>query len=147
MAYGRGRIRRRMMSDINVVPYIDVMLVLLVIFMITAPMFNQGVEVDLPEARAQALSRTEVEPLVLTVDKEGRYFLNVGADPDQPVTDQLLVARVAAVMRQRPETPVLVKGHELRPYGEVVRAMALLQAAGAPKVGLMTQPPALAQDG
>jgi biopolymer transport protein TolR len=130
-----------MMSDINVVPYIDVMLVLLVIFMITAPMFNQGVEVDLPEAQAQALSRTEVEPLVLTVDKEGRYFLNVGEDTDQPVTDQLLIARVAAVLRQRPDTPVLIKGHELRPYGEVVRAMALLQAAGAPKIGLMTRAP------
>jgi biopolymer transport protein TolR len=130
-----------MMSDINVVPYIDVSLVLLVIFMITAPMFNQGVEVDLPEAQAQALSRTEVEPLVLTVDKGGRYFLNVGQDMEQPVTDQLLIARVAAVLRQRPDTPVLIKGHELRPYGEVVRAMALLQAAGASKIGLMTRTP------
>jgi biopolymer transport protein TolR len=141
MIANRGRRRRRVMSEINVVPYIDVMLVLLVIFMITAPMFNQGVEVDLPEAAAEPLARTEVEPLVLTVDERGQYFLNVGEDPDAALTDRIMTARVAAVLRNRPQTPVLIKGHEGRPYGEVVRAMTLLQAAGAGKIGLMTRAP------
>jgi len=129
------------MAEINVVPYIDVMLVLLVIFMVAAPMFNQGVEVDLPQAKARAINNLRTAPLVLTVDAGGDYFLNVGDDQDSPLAHTVLMARAAAVLRQNPTVPVLVKGDHNASYGEVVRAMALLQAAGAPKVGLMTQMP------
>lgn len=137
----RKQYRKRQMAEINVVPYIDVMLVLLVIFMVAAPMFNQGVEVELPQAEARAIGSLRAEPLVLTVDAAGDYFLNVGDNQDSPLARDVLMARVAAVLRQNPTLPVLVKGDQRVDYGEVVRAMALLQAAGAPKVGLMTQLP------
>lgn len=135
------RNRRRPMSDINVVPYIDVMLVLLVIFIITAPLLTQGVKVDLPQAASEPLPRQNVEPLLVSVDAAGNFFLNVGDDNDKPIATETLLARVAAVLRRRPETPVLVRGDRQVPYGQVIRAMALLQQAGAPSVGLMTEPP------
>ncbi|MGB0712896.1 MAG: protein TolR [Gammaproteobacteria bacterium] len=137
----RARTRRRLMAEINVVPYIDVMLVLLVIFMVTAPMFNQGVEVELPQATANPIARSEGEPLILTVDEQGLYYLNVGEKPDQAVDAQTLSIRVQAVLSYRKDTPVLVRGAETVSYGQVVTAMALLQNAGAPKVGLMTREP------
>ena len=137
----RQRQRKRPMAQINVVPYIDVMLVLLVIFMVTAPLLTQGVKVELPRAPAEALPAAKREPLVLTVDSQGRYWLNLGAKPDQSQDPGLITARVAAVLRRYPETPVLVNGDRNTPYGLVVRAMALLQAAGAPSVGLMTEAP------
>jgi biopolymer transport protein TolR len=137
----RQRIRKRPMSQINVVPYIDVMLVLLVIFMITAPLLTQGVKVELPQAAAEALPTQEREPLVLTVDQAGSYYLNVGDASDEPQPPSVIAARVAAVLRRYPETPVLVNGDRAVDYGTVVGAMALLQRAGAPGVGLMTEPP------
>lgn len=137
----RQRIRKRPMSEINVVPYIDVMLVMLVIFMITAPLLNQGVDIELPQAAAQALDPDKPDPLVLTVDSQGRYFLNIGADPEQPVDAHALVVRAAAVLRQRPGVAVLVRGDARVDYGRVVVAMTLLQQAGAPSVGLVTEPP------
>lgn len=137
----RQRIRKRPMSEINVVPYIDVMLVMLVIFMITAPLLQQGVEVDLPQASAQPVPRDNKEPLVVSVDKAGHYYLNVGDDPNKVVTGELLVQRVAAVLRHQPGTPVLVRGDASASYGTVVTAMALLQAAGVPNIGLLTEPP------
>lgn len=136
--------KRRVMAEMNVVPYIDVMLVLLVIFMITAPLLTQGVTVDLPKADAKALDPSESEgqePLVVSVDAAGQFFLNVGDEPDQPVSPQILMARAAAVLRLKPNTPVMVKGDRGVNYGRVVSAMALLQKAGAPKVGLITDPP------
>jgi biopolymer transport protein TolR len=133
---------KRPISDINVVPYIDVMLVLLVIFMITAPLLQQGVEVDLPQAAATPVDRDEKEPLVVTVDKNGQYFLNVGDGQEQGIESETLVVRVAAVLRHQPGTPVLVRGDTSVAYGTVVQAMALLQQAGAPSVGLLTEPPA-----
>ncbi len=138
----RQRIRKRPISDINVVPYIDVMLVMLVIFMITAPLLNQGVEVDLPQASAQPLDpEKNRDPLELTVDSEGNYYLNIGVeDPTEPVDAETLVLRAAAVLRQRPGVAVLVRGDEHVDYGKVVAAMALLQQAGAPSVGLVTEP-------
>ncbi len=139
MAYEKPR--RRPMSEINVVPYIDVMLVLLVIFVITAPLLTQGVKVDLPDAASEPLPRQDVEPLVVTVDAAGNFFLNVGEDFGNAIDGQTLVNRVAAVLRNRPETPVLVRGDRQVAYGSVVRAMTLLQSAGAPSVGLMTQAP------
>jgi biopolymer transport protein TolR len=136
----RQRIKKKPMGEINVVPYIDVMLVMLVIFMITAPLLNQGVDVDLPQADAEPMDQQQQEPLVLSVDAEGRYFLNVGGDPDTPIDADTLVLRAAAVLRQRPKTPVLVRGDASVDYGRVVAAMALLQQAGAEKVGLVTEP-------
>ncbi len=136
----RQRARKRPMSEINVVPYIDVMLVLLVIFMITAPLLNQGIEVDLPQADAEPVDATQQDPLVLTVDAEGRYFLNIGGDPEQEIDAETLVLRVAAVLRQRPRAAVLVRGDASVDYGLVVMAMSLLQQAGAARVGLITEP-------
>ncbi|MCG6866051.1 MAG: protein TolR [Thiogranum sp.] len=136
----RQRIKKKPMGEINVVPYIDVMLVMLVIFMITAPLLNQGVDVELPQADAEPMDEQQQEPLVLSVDAEGRYFLNVGGDPEAAIDAEALVLRAAAVLRQRPKTPVLVRGDAHVDYGRVVAAMALLQQAGAPKVGLVTEP-------
>ncbi len=129
------------MSDINVVPYIDVMLVLLVIFMITAPLLTQGVKVELPRASAQPLPPDAREPLVVTVDRQGRYYLNIGDHPGRPVDVDALVTRVAAVLKFRPRTQVMVRADERVAYGTVVRVMTLLQGAGVPSVGLVTEPP------
>jgi biopolymer transport protein TolR len=128
------------MSEINVVPYIDVMLVMLVIFMITAPLLNQGVDVELPQADAEPMSGDQQDPLVLTVDAEGRYFLNIGGDPEQAIDAETLVTRSAAVLRRRPKIAVLVRGDARVDYGLVVAAMSLLQEAGASRVGLITEP-------
>ena len=144
MAYGAMRQRyrrRRLMSDINVVPYIDVMLVLLVIFMITAPLLSQGVKVELPQAPAAPLERQSEEPLIVTVDARGLAYLNYGEGQDRPIDTSTLVNRVGALLRHKPGLPVLVKGDRDAAYGTVVRVMALLQQAGAPTVGLMTEPP------
>ena len=134
------RVRRRPMSEINVVPYIDVMLVLLVIFMITAPLLTQGVSVELPKAGASAITEDQHEPLVITIDAEGRFYVSVGENPDQPVDADTLVQRSAAVLRYQPKTLVMVRGDREVDYGTVVTVMALLQQAGAPSVGLITAP-------
>jgi biopolymer transport protein TolR len=128
------------MSEINVVPYIDVMLVLLVIFMVTAPLLTQGVKVDLPKAASAPVEQASKEPLTVTVDARGAYYLNVGDHQDQSVGPDTLVARVAAVLRRQPDTPVYVRGDTHVDYGKVVTAMSLLQKAGAPSVGLLTEP-------
>lgn len=141
MAEVRKRTRRRPMSDINVVPYIDVMLVLLVIFMITAPLLTQGVQVELPKTSAEPLSSDTDEPVVVTVNKQGNYFVNVGDEQDKPIDHETLVARVAAILRNKPGTPIMVRGDKNVSYGYVVTAMALLQKAGAPQVGLVTDAP------
>ena len=121
------------------VPYIDVMLVMLVIFMITAPLLNQGVDVDLPQADGEPMDDTQQDPVVLTVDAQGRYFLNVGGDPEQEIDAETLLLRTAAVLRQRPRAVVLVRGDANVDYGLVVAAMSLLQQAGATKVGLVIE--------
>ena len=133
--------RRRLMAEINVVPYIDVMLVLLVIFMVTAPLLQEGVSVSLPQAASRPLPPQAREPVVVTVDAKGRLYLNVSDRPRAPMEPRALAARVAAVLRRVPETPVLVRGDRDARYEDVVRAMALLQAAGAGRVGLVTRPP------
>lgn len=129
------------MAQINVVPFIDVMLVILVVFMITAPLLNQGVEVALPQASAEPIDSEDQEPLVVSVDAAGSYFINIGEKPENPVDDDTLMARVAAVLKYSPKKPVMVRGDQSVDYGKVVRAMTLLQAAGAPSVGLMTESP------
>jgi len=124
-----------------VVPYIDVMLVLLVIFMITAPLLAQGVKVDLPQAASEPIEPKQKEPLIVTVNAQGVYFLNVGDNPMNGIDNETLVKRVATVLRRQPETPVLVRGDKNVNYGKVVTAMTLLQKAGAPSVGLLTEAP------
>ena len=133
--------KRRPMSEINVVPYIDVMLVLLIIFMVTAPMLMQGVKVDLPEANAEPVENQDSEPLIISVDKAGQLFLNVGSQEEQVLSLATIKDRVAAVMRRSPEKPVLVWGDRAVPYGEVVTVMVALQEAGAPSAGLVTEHP------
>ena len=134
-----SRGRRSSLSQINVTPFVDVMLVLLIIFMITAPLLSQGVEIDLPTADANPISPDQQEPLVVAVNKQGDYFLNIGDEQDKAIQAQLMVNRVAAVLNLRPDTPVLVRGDRDVSYGKVVRAMVLLQQAGVEKVGLMTE--------
>ena len=128
------------MGEINVVPYIDVMLVLLVIFMVTAPMLSQGIKVDLPKAAAEPIQPDDLEPLVLSVDPDGLMYLNIG-DPKQPLTADRVLEVASAAMRREPERPVLVKADTAVAYGRVVEGMVLLQQAGATKVGFVTQPP------
>ncbi|PWG61161.1 protein TolR [Sediminicurvatus halobius] len=131
------------MAEINVVPYIDVMLVLLVIFMVTAPLLYQGVEIELPQAGSEPLPQEEREPVIVEVDREGRFYLSIGAQADdEPVSAREVVVNVTAVMREQPQTPVLVRGDAGVPYGRVIEIMAALKQAGVPQVGLMTQPPA-----
>ncbi|HKK23870.1 MAG TPA: protein TolR [Pseudohaliea sp.] len=129
------------MAEINVVPYIDVMLVLLIIFMVTAPMLMQGVKVELPDAAAEPVDNQDSEPLIVSVNSAGQFFLNVGGDKERPVSLATIQQRVGAVMRRSPDKPVLVWGDEAVPYGEVVTLMAALQEAGAPGVGLVTEDP------
>ena len=137
----RQRIRKRPMAEINVVPYIDVMLVMLVIFMVTAPLLTQGVKVDLPQADAKPVDDKDQEPLVVTVDAAGDLYLNIGDDPQQPVDDETLIQRISAVQRRQPGKQVLVRGDHSVDYGTVIRALVLLQQADIPKVGLVTDPP------
>ena len=131
--------KRKPVSEINVVPYIDVMLVLLIIFMITAPLLQQGVEIDLPQASANPLPPEQREPMIISVSKAGDLYLNIGEDNDKPIAEDLLANRVAAVLKNHPQTPVLVRGDRAVDYGRVTEAMVLLQSAGVEKVGLMTE--------
>ena len=130
----RGGRQRKLMGEINVVPYIDVMLVLLIIFMITAPLLTQGISVDLPQAAAEPLDpelMEDNEPLVLSIDRDGLLYLNIGGDDQEPIDEQTVLARTAAVLRRNAQTPVLVKADQAVPYGRVVTGMVLLQQAGA----------------
>ncbi len=130
------------MSEINVVPYIDVMLVLLVIFMVTAPMLTQGVKVDLPETASTPIqSDKNVESIVVSVDSNGAYFMQIGGDSSEPMPLEAVSDRVSKILAQRADREVLVRGDENVSYGVVVRLMAKLQAAGATNVGLITEAP------
>lgn len=134
--YGR---KKRLMGEINVVPYIDVMLVLLIIFMVTAPLLSQGVKVDLPQAAAEPLKDENKEPFVVTVDADGNYYLN---DDQQKIASAEDIERTAGVILQRnPDTPFVVRGDRAVAYSHVMRAMVLLQAAGVKSVGLVTESP------
>jgi biopolymer transport protein TolR len=132
------------MAEINVVPFIDVMLVLLVIFMITTPLLTQGVKIDLPQTDAKAIPPQDKEPLIVTVDAEGNYYLNISDKPNLPVTPRILSNLVSAQLAAAvtgDQRPVLVRGDKNTNYGKIVAAMILLQQAGAKSVGLITQPP------
>ncbi|MFV2031507.1 MAG: protein TolR [Gammaproteobacteria bacterium] len=135
-----GHSRRRLVSEINVVPYIDVMLVLLIIFMVTAPLLKQGVDVDLPTAPANPLELDSPEPIVITIDSKGRMYLNIASQPDSNIDSASLVDQVAAALRKQPSRPVMVRGDAQGPYQNVVKTLVLLQQADVESVGLVTEP-------
>ena len=131
---------RKSINQINVVPYIDVMLVLLIIFMVTAPLLTQGVHVDLPKAGASVLPDPKREPLVVSVDRAERLYVNLGDDKNKPIDEAQLAERVRLVLARDAETPVLLKADAAIPYGRVMHTMVVLQQAGAAKVGFVTDP-------
>ena len=135
--------QKKLITEINVVPYIDVMLVLLIIFMITAPMLIQGVNVNLPKANTNIVDGLEhnSEPLVVSVNAKGEFYVAIGEKQKQPIDAEGLVIKVAAVLRRRPDTFVMVKGDRAANYGQVITVMSLLQQAGAPSIGLLTNQP------
>ncbi|MFC7367897.1 MULTISPECIES: protein TolR [Vreelandella] len=135
---------KKPMAEINVVPFIDVMLVLLVIFMITAPMLTQGVQVDLPQVSSEPIeNQDESDPIIISVDREGVYFITLGEDTTSVSLDQMS-ERVMAILQRRPGTPVMVRGDRNVPYGQIVVLMSTLQRSGVANVGLLSEPP---QDG
>jgi biopolymer transport protein TolR len=127
------------MSDINVVPYIDVMLVLLIIFMVTAPLLHLGVDIQLPKSNAKSLDQSN-EPVLVSVAKDGKIYLTLGKDQRTETSHQELVTKVSAFVRQNPNAPVLIGGDARVDYGRVYEVMVWLKDAGAPKVGLMSRP-------
>ncbi|WP_166255244.1 protein TolR [Marinobacter salicampi] len=132
--------RRKPMSEINVVPYLDVMLVLLVIFMVTAPMLTQGVKVDLPDTTSDPIqSDKDVASIIVSVDSNGAYFLEVGEEGSDPMSLPDIREQVGKILAGRENGEVLVRGDEYVDYGVVVRLMAVLQSAGASRVGLITE--------
>src|SRR5215470_8520051 len=137
---GAGRRKRRKLkAEINVVPYIDVMLVLLIIFMVTAPLLNLGVDIQLPQSTAKAV-QSEKEPIVISVAQGGKLFLTLGAAPRESIDADTLVRKVGAFVRQNPQVPVYIAGDNRASYGEVYEILPALQQAGVSKVGLMSQP-------
>lgn len=134
---GRGR-RRRLMGEINIVPYIDVMLVLLIIFMVTAPLMTQGVKVDLPKVASKTLPPDKQLPIVLTVTQTGEYFVNVGPHPKQALSKEEVQSTIQPLLQKDPGRKVYVRGDQKADYGTVVKAMILLQQTGAETVGLIT---------
>ncbi len=137
----RIRRRRKPVSEINVVPYIDVMLVLLVVFMVTAPLLTQGVDVDLPEASSEPLETADNESVVVvSIDDQGRYYIDLGSDSNTPVSLDFIATKVSTLIRIKPKTPVMVRGDKSVPYGTIVALMTTLQGAGVPNVGLISEP-------
>ena len=146
MAQTQGRRKRgRVVAEINVVPYIDVMLVLLIIFMITTPLLEQGVKVDLPQAQTgqgEQVVQDKQTPIQVTVDKDGLYYFDFEtyrSEKDKPEDAERLIALTRVALEKAPDAPVVVRGDKAVPYQAVIDAMALLQQAGAKKVGLITQ--------
>lgn len=139
------RQKRKPMAEINVVPYIDVMLVLLVIFMITAPMLTQGVKVDLPQAKAAPIDVQDAMPIIISVDKDGSYFINDENQQNQAIGLQNLLVRIMAenklAKQNNKKKPILVRGDKQVAYGQVIALMATLKKAGIENVGLMTEAP------
>ena len=136
--------RRKPMSDINMVPFIDIMMVLLVAFMISAPMLTQGIKVDLPKTSSDAIPMPEdQETLIISVKQNGDYFIDLGKDREKATGLDSLTERVGKVVSAKPGTQVLIKGDTNVAYGSVVRLMASIQGAGVTNVGLITDPAAL----
>jgi len=141
----RRRQKKKLIAEINVVPYIDVTLVLLVVFMAAVPLVMQAVDVDLPKVSAKPIKTPQTEPLVVTVNQKGELFVNLGAESDKPLDKDQLRDRVQKVLKAKPETQIMVWGDQRTDYGKVVSLMALLQAAGAESVGLVTEPGAFGE--
>jgi biopolymer transport protein TolR len=135
----KRRTRRKLKADINVVPYIDVMLVLLIIFMVTAPLLNLGVDIDLPESRAKALT-TDSDPVLVSIGSDGTMYLTLGKGGREKIDSENLVKKISAFVRQNPKVPVVVGADASLDYGTVIGVMGELQQAGVPKVSLMSQP-------
>ncbi len=129
------------MAEINVVPYIDVMLVLLVIFMVTAPLLNQGVKVDLPQAASAPIDNQDQETLIVSIKADGSYYIKLGKDEELAKPLDEIAVQIAKVVKQKPDTPILVWGDTNVAYGKVVDLMSRLTQAGAESVGLVTEPP------
>ncbi len=141
MAIHLKKAKRKLTSEINVVPLIDVMLVLLIVFMVTAPLLMQGVKVELPDAASAPLEDQDHDPIIVSIKADGSYWFELGNDGQQQETLDVIKDRVGKVLRQKPKTPVLVWGDTKVDYGAVVHLMSELQGAGAPSVGLVTEPP------
>ena len=144
MTTGRRDRKRKLKAEINVVPYIDVMLVLLIIFMVTAPLLNLGVDIDLPQSNAKSI-REKKDPVIVSVDADGNYFLAVEAGSNEAVTREMLLAKVGAIVNQNPDVSVLVAGDGTASYQRIMDALVLLQNADVKKVGLMSQSESQAQ--
>ncbi len=135
--------RRKLKAEINVVPYIDVMLVLLIIFMVTAPLLNLGVDIELPQSNAKPIE-SEKDPVIVEVTRDGRYFLTLEGAAAEEIDAASLEAKIGAFVRNNPKVPVLIAGDRSVDYGTIYQGMVLLQRAGVEKVGLMSAP---AEDG
>ena len=141
--FKRPNFKRKLVAEINVVPYIDVMLVLLIVFMVATPLITQGVEVDLPEASSNLIDNQEDEPLVISIKSDKTLYINTGGEPDKARSLSDIQLTVEKVVKQNPKIPVMVWGDKDVAYGEVVSLMSALQQVGANKVGLVTEPPVL----
>jgi biopolymer transport protein TolR len=141
MSYYSKKPKKKPMAEINVVPYIDVMLVLLVIFMVAAPLLTQGVKVDLPKTVSAPLDNNDLEPLVVSIKSDGSYYITLGQDEEAAKSLKFISEQTGKILKQQPQTPVLVWGDTNVPYGKIVELMSLLQQAGAESVGLVTEPP------
>ena len=137
-----GRRGKRLMAEMNVVPYIDVTLVLLIIFMITAPLVTQSVNVDLPQAASQVVDTGDKEPVFVTIDAQGQIFCDLNDNPKEPIEESALKTKLVSVNKYKPGTQFLVRGDAGVNYGRVVEVFALMKEAGLSNVGLMTDPPA-----
>ncbi len=141
MKRGGGRRGKKLMAEMNVVPYIDVTLVLLIIFMVTAPLVTQGVKVELPQAPSEVIQPKQEEPVIVSIDAAGEIYVDLGERPDEPIDEETLVTRVAGIKKYKPATEFLVRGDSGVPYGRVVEVMSMMQGAGIESVGLLTEPP------
>jgi biopolymer transport protein TolR len=139
MMIRRQRAKRKLNAEINVVPYIDVTLVLLIIFMVTAPMLTQGVDVELPKASSEPVETQDEEPLIVTVDAEGLYYINLGEDETVPKSAEQIAGQIRQILSVNPGKIMLVRGDRQASYDQVVQLMVLLQGAGAERVGLVTE--------
>ena len=135
------KMKKKPMAEINVVPYIDVMLVLLVIFMVTAPLLNQGVKVDLPQSAPAPIDNADLEPLIVSIKADGSYFVKLGKDDELAKPLAEIAGQVAKIVKLKPETQILVWGDTDVAYGKVIAVMSRLTQAGAQSVGLVTEPP------
>lgn len=131
--------KNKMMSEINIVPYVDVMLVLLIIFMVTTPLLTKGIKVELPKTTTKPVKMPKLDNFVVTIKKGNGGTTKLYLD-DRPISRRALGAKLKKVLRIQPKTPILVRGDRRVAYGKVVEVMSLLQKAGAPSVGLVTQP-------